>query len=118
MNRSLRRILKYFQFAFVIIHIDLILSQSRSAVVDLGVPIQSPTRIPYKTARAFGGSKADLLCWTTSAESGGHFIAMDLKTQKIFGVFEDCIENGGQGKLSLYRLYAVTAELNHIVSNH
>jgi len=84
MNRCLRSILKYFQFAFVIIPIDLSLSQSRNAVVDLGVPIQSPNRISYKTARAFGESKTDLLCWTTSAESGGHFIAMNLTTQKIF----------------------------------
>lgn len=40
------------------------------------------------------------------------------KDGRVTGVFEDCIENGGQGKLPLHRLYAIRAELNHTVSNH
>jgi len=44
--------------------------------------------------------------------------AYNKKDGRVAGVFEDCIENGGQGKLLLYRLYAFTAELNHTVITH
>lgn len=47
-------------------------------VTDLGIPVTAPNRISYKTAHAFGPAKIDLLCWTTTAESGGTFCALNL----------------------------------------
>jgi hypothetical protein len=57
--------------------------QSFRQINDHGIPIQTPNRISYKTAYQFGANKDDLLCWTTTAESGGQFIAMFLKNKKI-----------------------------------
>ena len=51
--------------------------------VDLGMPITFPNRISYRTAREFGPSKLDLLCWTTTAESGGSFCAMEIASGRI-----------------------------------
>jgi hypothetical protein len=50
---------------------------------ELGIPITAANRITAKTARGFGPDGHDLLCWTTTAESGGHFSAMDLQTGKV-----------------------------------
>lgn len=56
---------------------------AQAVVRDLGIPITTPNRISYKTASEFGPGKRDLLCWTTTAESGGHFAALDLKTRRF-----------------------------------
>lgn len=63
--------------------IETTLSQNNNVVVDHGIPIQSPNRISYKTAYHFGKNKINLLCWTTTAESGGHFFALNLNTKKL-----------------------------------
>lgn len=46
--------------------------------IDLGIPVTAQNRISYKTAHRFGPAKLDLLCWTTTAESGGYFCALNL----------------------------------------
>jgi hypothetical protein len=50
---------------------------------DLGVPITSANRISYKTAYGFGPGKLNLLCWTTTAESGGYFYALNITTREL-----------------------------------
>ena len=45
---------------------------------DLGVPITSPNLISYRLGKGFLPGGHDLLCWTTTAESGGYFTAHDL----------------------------------------
>ena len=45
---------------------------------DLGVPITSANLISYGLRRGFLPGGHDLLCWTTTAESGGYFTARDL----------------------------------------
>jgi hypothetical protein len=50
---------------------------------DLGIPIATPNRISYGTAWHFGPKQLDLLCWTTTAESGGDFCALDLSSGKV-----------------------------------
>lgn len=74
----------------VIGHFILLLSLpslARSGVpppaTDLGVPVTSANRISYKTAYRFGPAQLDLLCWTTTAESGGSFFAMNLATREL-----------------------------------
>jgi hypothetical protein len=51
--------------------------------IDLGVPVTVQNRISYKTAHCFGPAGLDLLCWTTTAESGGYFCAMNLADGKV-----------------------------------
>ncbi len=48
---------------------------------DLGVPITAACRISYKTVPLPSGN---LLCWTTTAESGGHFSALALKSGQVY----------------------------------
>lgn len=48
------------------------------AARDLGIPVTSANLISYRAARGWGHDGGDLLCWVTTAESGGHFSAMDL----------------------------------------
>jgi hypothetical protein len=67
-----------------IVPFGFILSQTENTIRCHGVPIQSPNRISYKTAKAFGKNKDDLICWTTTAESGGHFVALNLRTKKYY----------------------------------
>lgn len=50
---------------------------------EIGIPITSANRIAVGAARGYLPNGNDLFCWTTTAESGGHFSAMDLKTQKV-----------------------------------
>ena len=50
---------------------------------DLGVPVTVQNRISYKTAHAFGPALLDLLCWTTTAESGGYFCGMNLGNGEV-----------------------------------
>jgi hypothetical protein len=68
----------------IFVPFGFIISQTENSIQDHGIPIQSSNRISYKTAKAFGKNKDDLLCWTTTAESGGHFVAMNLRTKKYF----------------------------------
>lgn len=64
--------------------IGLLYSQIENTIRDHGIPVQSPNRISYKTAKNIGKNKEDLLCWTTTAESGGHFVAMNLTTKRVY----------------------------------
>ena len=58
-------------------------AQVTPPVDDLGAPITVANRISYKTALAFGPARLDLLCWTTTAESGGSFFGMNLADGKV-----------------------------------
>ncbi len=49
----------------------------------LGTPIQTANTISYRVAPGYGPEGHDLLCRTTTAESGGHFSALDLATDEI-----------------------------------
>jgi hypothetical protein len=49
----------------------------------LGVPIQDANLISYRVCAGYGADGHDLLCWTTTAESGGHFCAFDLVTRQL-----------------------------------
>lgn len=49
----------------------------------LGVPIQDANLISYRLCAGYGTGSHDLLCWTTTAESGGYFCALDLTTQQL-----------------------------------
>jgi len=49
----------------------------------LGVPIQDANLISYRMCPGYGVEGHDLLCWVTTAESGGHFCALDLRTDKL-----------------------------------
>ena len=53
------------------------------AARDLGIPITAANVISYRTARGLGQDSGDLLCWVTTAESGGHFSAMDLGSGSV-----------------------------------
>ncbi len=50
---------------------------------DLGVPITAANLISYRAAPSLGPDGGDLLCWVTTAESGGHFSAMDLASGTV-----------------------------------
>lgn len=50
---------------------------------DLGVIIKSSNLISYKIVHCSKRDGRDLLCWTTTAESGGYFSAMDLTTGEV-----------------------------------
>lgn len=62
---------------------DAMSRQSAQPAQEIGVPVTSANRIAVGTARGFLPNGHDLLCWTTTAESGGHFSAMDLQTGKV-----------------------------------
>jgi len=49
----------------------------------LGVPIQDANLISYRLCAGYGTAGHDLLCWTTTAESGGYFCALDLTTWQL-----------------------------------
>lgn len=49
----------------------------------LGVPIQDANLISSRLCAGYGRDGTDLLCWTTTAESGGHFCALDLTTGQL-----------------------------------
>ncbi len=49
----------------------------------LGVPIQDANLISYRVCPGYGAEGHDLLCWTSTAESGAHFCALDLATDKL-----------------------------------
>lgn len=49
----------------------------------LGTPIRGANLISYKLCPGYGVDGHDLLCWTTTAESGGHFSALDLATDQL-----------------------------------
>jgi len=49
----------------------------------IGTPIQVANTISYKVAPGYGVDGHDLLCRTTTAESGGHFFALDLATGEL-----------------------------------
>ena len=53
------------------------------AARDLGIPVTSANLISYRAARGWGHEGGDLLCWVTTAESGGHFSAMDLGSGSV-----------------------------------
>ena len=53
------------------------------AARDLGIPVTSANLISYRAARGWGHDGGDLLCWVTTAESGGHFSAMDLGSGSV-----------------------------------
>ena len=53
------------------------------AARDLGIPVTSASLISYRAARGWGHDGGDLLCWVTTAESGGHFSAMDLGSGSV-----------------------------------
>lgn len=59
------------------------MSASPSPPRVLGVPIQDANLISYRLCPGYGRGGADLLCWTTTAESGGHFCALDLATGQL-----------------------------------
>jgi hypothetical protein len=84
MKSSLAGTLKCIALLLALIPLELVFSQSKYPILDLGVPVQSPDRISYKTAYHFGKHNDDLLCWTTTAESGGQFAALNLNTHKLF----------------------------------
>jgi hypothetical protein len=60
------------------------LAEPPAPAQELGVPVTAANRIGFKTRRGFGPEGHDLLCWTTTAESGGHFCAMDIQTGKVY----------------------------------
>ncbi len=49
----------------------------------LGTPIQNASLVSYRLCPGYGRQGHTLLCWTTSAESGGHFCALDLHTDEL-----------------------------------
>lgn len=58
----------------------------RSALTEprvLGVPIRDANLISYRVCAGYGRDGHDLLCWTSTAESGGHFCALDLTTRQL-----------------------------------
>jgi|GEM_PF-3424087 len=59
---------------------------------DLGVPITTANLISYRVAAGLGHDGGDLLCWVTTAESGGHFSAMDLGSGAVLSYPLDHLE--------------------------
>lgn len=49
----------------------------------LGTPIQDANVISYRVCPGYGVHRHDLLCWTSTAESGAHFAALDLQTDGL-----------------------------------
>jgi hypothetical protein len=47
------------------------------------MPVTSAHRIAYRVMRGIGPEGHDLVCWTTTAESGGSFSALDLTTGQV-----------------------------------
>jgi hypothetical protein len=49
----------------------------------LGSPIRVANLVSYRFCAGYGPGGHDLLCWTTTAESGGYFCVLDLTTQEV-----------------------------------